>query len=203
MSPIEIAAVTFGFLCVFLTVKENIWCWPTGLVQVFLYIFIFYDAKLYSDVILHIIYVFMQIYGWYFWLRGGERHQQAKISTLSHSWFSFYLAVSAIATLALGHLMATRTDAALPWGDAFTTIFSLSAQWLLSRKKLESWHFWISVDCVAIVIYFAKGLYLTSGLYIAFLIMAIAGLYRWKNTLANLQLESTTVAPTMPAEVTT
>jgi nicotinamide mononucleotide transporter len=81
-----------------------------------------------------------------------------------------------------GYLMASHTDAALPYADAFTTVASLVAQWLMARKKLESWLFWILVDLVAIGIYWSKGLYMTSGLYLAFLIMATIGFLVWRNS---------------------
>lgn len=185
MSNLEAVAVICGFLCVFFTIRESIWCWPTGLVQVSLYIFIFYDAKLYSDVLLHIIYVFMQFYGWYFWLHGGQKNDEARVTTMLPGVRSVTLLLTALATLALGYVMATRTDASFPYGDAFTTAFSLTAQWLLSRKKLESWYYWIAVDVVAIYIYAVKGLQLTAGLYTAFLIMAMIGLWRWRISLLN------------------
>lgn len=76
MSLFEIIAALFGLVSVWLTVKENIWCWATGLVTVFMYIFIFYEARLYSDMILQIIYVFLQIYGWYYWLHGGKEREE-------------------------------------------------------------------------------------------------------------------------------
>ncbi len=191
MSEIEIIAVIFGFLCVFFTIRENIWCWPTGLIQVSLYIFIFYDAKLYSDVILHIIYVFMQFYGWYFWLHGGHKNDRAEVTFQSRQWQALTLVISIFATVMLGHTMASRTDASFPYGDAFTTCFSLSAQWLMSRKKLESWYYWIAVDIIAIGIYYSKDLKLTAGLYTAFLIMAIIGLFSWKKTLNEKNMAAT------------
>ncbi len=189
MTQIELIAVISGFLCVYLTIKENIWCWPTGLLQVFLYIFVFYDARLYSDVLLHIIYVFMNIYGWYFWLHGGNKRQEARVSQLSPEWLTGSLIISAVATMLLGYLMASRTDASFPYGDAFTTAFSLTAQWLMSRKKLESWYFWVAVDLVAIGIYAAKALHLTAGLYTAFLFMAIVGFFKWKKSLQATQAD--------------
>ncbi|MBU1108758.1 MAG: nicotinamide riboside transporter PnuC [Candidatus Riflebacteria bacterium] len=198
MTPIEVTAVIFGFLCVYFTIKENIWCWPTGLVQVFLYIFIFFDAKLYSDVILHIIYVAMQFYGWYFWLHGGKMRKEAVVTQLPRPWLIGTVMISVAATVLLGYFMANRTDASLPYADAFTTVFSLVAQWLLSRKILESWHFWIAVDCVAIGVYYAKDLHLTAGLYVAFLIMAIAGLLRWKKS-ANLLQNDLPIVELEPA----
>jgi nicotinamide mononucleotide transporter len=173
MTLIESAAVVLGLLCVWLTVRQNIWCWPTGLGQVVLYIFIFYRVKLYSDLILHVIYVVMQIYGWYHWLHGGRNRGTLSVSTLTYRARLVWP----------GYLMATFTDASVPYGDAFTTVASLIAQWLMARKRLESWLFWISVDVIAIGIYWYKGLQLTSGLYAVFLVLATVGLFAWRRSL--------------------
>lgn len=183
MTLIEAVAVLFGLVCVWLTIRQNIWCWPTGLVQVALYIFIFYQVKLYSDLILHIVYVGMQLYGWHHWLHGGKNRGELSVSRLSWRGKTVWLSVVISGTLIWGYLMANFTDAAVPCGDAFTTVASLVAQWLMTRKRLESWFFWISVDVVAIGIYWYKGLLLTSGLYAIFLILATAGLIEWKKSL--------------------
>lgn len=182
MTGIEAAAVLFGLLCVWLTVRQSIWCWPTGLVQVVLFIVIFYDAKLYSDCILHVIYVGLQIYGWYHWLHGGEDHGTLPVSTLTKRGKIAWPLVVLGGTIAWGYLMATLTDAAVPYGDAFTTVASLIAQWLMTQKKLESWLFWLAVDVIAIGIYWQKGLALTAGLYAVFLILALWGLLSWRQS---------------------
>ncbi len=182
MAAIEIIAVIFGLLCVILTVRQNIWCWPTGLVQVTLYIFIFYHVKLYSDLILHVIYVFMQIYGWYHWLHGGEERSKLQVSRLVLSYLAGWIVLCVIGTFLWGWLMKTFTDAAVPFADAFTTVASLIAQWLMARKKLESWWFWISVDVVAIGVYFYKDLFFTTGLYALFLILATFGFFSWQKS---------------------
>ncbi|MCA8987618.1 MAG: nicotinamide mononucleotide transporter [Planctomycetaceae bacterium] len=182
MTFIEVIAVIFGLLCVWLTIRQNIWCWPTGLVQVVLYIFIFYQVKLYSDLILHVIYVFLQLYGWFHWLKGNKGDTSLPVTLLEQRSRSAWIATMILGTCAWGYLMATRTDAAVPYGDAFTTVTSLIAQWLMARKKLESWLFWIAVDVVAIGIYWTKSLYLTSGLYAVFLVLAILGWFAWKRT---------------------
>ncbi len=184
MTTLELVAAISGFACVYLTVKENIWCWPVGLLQVFLYIFIFYEARLYSDVILQIIFVILQFYGWYYWLHGGSCRQEAPVTLLSRAWLIAAIFVATSGTGMLGYLMASRTDASFPYADAFITACSLTAQWLLSRRKLESWYFWIAVDLVAIYVYAAKNLHLTAVLYVFFLIMAFAGAYRWKQSLS-------------------
>ncbi|MBN1586034.1 MAG: nicotinamide mononucleotide transporter [Candidatus Omnitrophica bacterium] len=182
---IEATAVIFGFICVWLTIRQNIWCWPTGLVQVFLYIFIFYHVKLYSDLILHVVYVVLQIYGWHYWLHGGHDRAAVPVALLSKIARTIWCLTVVAGTCGWGYGMATWTDAAVPYGDAFTTVASLAAQWLLARKKLESWILWVCVDVVAIGIYLYKGLYLTSGLYCAFLILAVQGFFAWRKACHN------------------
>ncbi|NJN66429.1 MAG: nicotinamide mononucleotide transporter [Chloroflexaceae bacterium] len=181
MNWIEIIATIFGALCVWLTVRQHILCWPTGLVQVVLYIVVFYEAKLYSDMLLHIIYVAMQCYGWYAWLYGGTARSTLPVTRLKHGHLAGWVVVVLAGTAGLGYVMSTRTDAALPYPDGFTTVASLVAQWLLARKKLESWYFWIAVDVVAIGVYLAKALYFTTGLYLLFLVLATMGLVAWRN----------------------
>lgn len=183
MTIIEAIAVVFGITCVWLTIKQNIWCWPTGLVQVLLFIVIFYNAKLYSDLILHVIYVFMQMYGWYYWLHGGINHSKLQVTRLRSSCMMVWVTVCIIGTIAWGWLMQSYTDASVPYPDAFTTITSLVAQWLMARKKLESWWFWVSVDVIAIGVYVYKHLFLTAGLYSVFLVLATTGFFAWRKTL--------------------
>lgn len=182
MSTIEIIASIFGLLSVYLTVKENIWCWPTGLIMVFLYIFIFYDAKLYSDMGLQIIYVFMQFYGWYHWMYGGKKKNDLAISMLNKKGYILWSLVAIVGIGALGYSMKTYTDASFPYPDAFITIVSLVAQWFLSRKILESWILWISIDIVGIFVFLGKDLYFTTGLYAVFLFLAVKGLLEWQKT---------------------
>lgn len=183
MTWIEGIAAVCGLLCVWLTVRQNVLCWPTGLVQVALYIGVFYQARLYSDLILHVIYVVMQVYGWYHWLHGGRERTELKVTALSLPGLLAWLAVAAAATVPWGYSMATCTDAAAPYADAFIAVASLIAQWLMARKKLESWHFWIAVDLVAIVVYLYKELFITTGLYSVFLVLAVLGYFQWKRTL--------------------
>lgn len=183
MTLIEILAVVFGLLSVYFTVKQNIWCWPTGIVMVILYVFIFYNAKLYSDMLENLIYIFMQMYGWYYWVLGGKKARNKKdkvpVTTLKWKERSAWIGVIIVFTAGLGYFMATRTDASLPYLDALTTVMSLTAQWLMGKKILENWVLWISVDVMALFIYSYKGLYMTAGLYFVFLILASGGLIEW------------------------
>ncbi|MHC1704692.1 MAG: nicotinamide riboside transporter PnuC [Tenuifilaceae bacterium] len=179
MPIIEGIATFFGLICVWLTVKQNIWCWPTGIAQVALYIFVFYEAHLYSDMILHIFYVFINIYGWYHWLKKDVETEELKVSRTGKAFIG-WVVVCIVGTFAWGFLLANYTDAALPYPDSFITAASLIAQWLMARKVLESWIFWIIVDIVAVFVYLIKSLYLTTGLYAIFLIMATIGYFEWR-----------------------
>jgi len=175
---LELFASLFGFLSVYFTIKQNIWCWFFGLLQVILYSFIFFTTKLYSDMVLHVIYIFLQFFGWYSWKYGGSNHSSLRITLMINT--SFWIGLTVVITLFTGFIMQTRTDASFPYADAFIMVASLIAQYLIIKKRLESWLFWIIVDIVAIFVYVNKGLYFTTVLYVLFLIMAINGYLEWK-----------------------
>jgi nicotinamide mononucleotide transporter len=158
------------------------------LIMVVLYIFIFYDARLYSDVGLQVIYIFLQVYGWYEWLYGGKKKTELPVSILNRRSRILWGIIIILGSCLLGYSMYTYTNAAFPYLDAFITIASLVAQWFLARKKLENWMLWITVDVVAIGVYFLKNLYFTTGLYIVFFGLAIMGLREWQNAYKKQQV---------------
>jgi nicotinamide mononucleotide transporter len=178
---LEKLAVAFGLANIYLTVRQNIWCWPVGVVMVSLYIYIFYGAKLYSDALLNVFFLVMQFYGWYHWARGGVEHSKslAAIGRLSRTQWLWTAVGTAAGTAALGTAMRRYTDAALPYPDAFTTTLSVIAQFLLTRKILENWTLWILADIVYIGVYTIKALYWTAGLYVVFLALCIQGYREW------------------------
>ena len=198
MSPIEIVATVFGLASVALTIRRSIWCWPAGLVQVVLYVWVFYRAKLYSDVGLHVVYIVLQLYGWHHWLRGrrepGAVGAELPITRLSAAGWAAAAGAGAVGSVALGPVMARYTDAALPYWDAAVVGLSLVAQTLLARKVLENWLFWITVDVLAVGVYATKKLYPTTVLYAVFLVMAVLGWLAWRK-----QFRQTRVAATLPA----
>ncbi len=184
MAWIEPIAVVLGVLGVWLTIRQSIWCWPIGIVQVVLYIAIFYRVKLYSDVILQIIYVVLQVSGWWHWHHGRSAHGPLNVSRLISSHLIGWVVIALVGTVSWGWGMATFTDAEVPYWDAFIAVTSLIAQWLMTRKRLESWLFWLAVDLVAVGVYLSKALFLTSGLYAIFLVMAVMGFLAWRRSFA-------------------
>lgn len=179
MSTIEIIAALMGVISVWLTIRQHILCWPSGLVMVGLYIWIFFDAKLYSDAALQVVYVALCSYGWFHWARGGPRESGLLVTRLGNMRLIVWAVGGLLASVSLGYVMSSRTDASFPYLDAITTVLSLIAQYLLTRKKLESWVFWICVDVLAIGVYTAKGLHVTAVLYGLFLVLAVLGLRAW------------------------
>jgi nicotinamide mononucleotide transporter len=179
----EIIGTILGLVSVWLTVRQNIWCWPTGLVMVALYAVVFFQAKLYADAGLQVVYFVLQIYGWYEWLHGGKARSKLNVTRIRLRLGVVLVVIAATATAAMGYLLATRTDAALPYWDSTATVLSLIAQWMLARKIIENWLVWITVDLLSIGIYAAKALYPTMALYAAFLALAALGWIEWRKSL--------------------
>lgn len=184
---LEGLAVAFGLLWIWLTIHQNIWCWPTGLVQVFLTIVILWDVELYSDVMLHVVYVFLQIYGWHHWKYGGKPRVRLPVSRLGPKARLIWVGLVIIGTFGWGSLMDALTDTVVAYAEAFGAVASLVAQWLMVRKKLETWLFWIVADVVLIGIYWEKHLYLTSGLFCAYMVLEAFGWFRWLKSLRALE----------------
>ena len=186
----EVLAVITGIISVYLSTRENIWSWPTALVNVALYFVVFYETKLYADMGLQAVYFALSLYGWYEWLYGGENRTALHVSRTPRS-LGVRLAVIGIACAAmLGTLLARFTDAALPYIDSATTSTSLVAQWMMTRKILENWAVWVAVDVVYIAMFIFKRLYLTAGLYAVFLVLAVMGYVQWKRSLAERSVAS-------------
>ena len=184
----EVLAVITGIISVYLSTRENIWSWPTALVNVALYFVVFYETKLYADMGLQAVYFALSLYGWYEWLYGGENRTALHVSRTPRS-LGVRLAVIGIACAAmLGTLLARFTDAALPYIDSATTSTSLVAQWMMTRKILENWAVWVAVDVIYIAMFVFKRLYLTAGLYAVFLVLAVMGYIQWKRSLAERRL---------------
>lgn len=180
MSWLELVAAALGIVSVWLTVRQNAWCWPIGLIMVLLYAWLFFDWRLYSNLLLQVLFAALQIYGWWQWTRGGERHDGRLVSLLPAAGVTRDLAAGVAGALLLGYLMASFTDASSPWLDAALTAFSLVAQWWMAQKRLQCWALWIVVDLCYVAFFIATDLYLTAGLYAAFTLLAISGWLGWR-----------------------
>ena len=184
MSLWEIIGTVLGIVGVVLMIRQHVWTWPVGLVQVAVYAWVFYDAKLYSDAILQVCFFAIQAYGWWHWWRGtGADGAPLRVTRTPSSVLLGWGLGGVIVTALWGETMRRTTEAALPHWDAFILVFSLIAQWLQARKQLENWAGWMIVNVVAIGVYWAKDLRLTAGLYVVFLILAVIGHRQWRRAL--------------------
>lgn len=177
---IEAITTVLGVANIILLIRQNIWNFPVGIIMVSLFGWVVWDAKLYSDFGLQIFFLTLQFYGWFNWSRGrNAQHDQLRVTMLSQRQRLKWAGVAVVGILGLGLVMDRNTDAALPYWDAATTVLSVIAQYFLARKFLENWMLWIAVNIMAIGIYSAKGLYIFSGLYGFFLVLATLGLVAW------------------------
>ncbi|MFI5104127.1 MAG: nicotinamide riboside transporter PnuC [Terriglobales bacterium] len=186
----ELLGFITGALCVWLLVKENIWNWPVGIANNIFYILIFFQSGLYADMGLQFVYIAISIYGWWNWLHGGRNHSELSVNRASPAALLAYAGIAAAATGVLYFLLRRFTPSTVPLADGLTTAMFLTAQYMMSRKVVENWWFWIIGDALAIGLYIYKDLYLTAVLYVVFMAMCVAGLIEWRKTALQENLSS-------------
>jgi nicotinamide mononucleotide transporter len=182
-TPLEAFAAAFGVVSVFLSVRENVWSWPTAIVNVTLYVIVFWQARLYADMALQVVYIVISAYGWHEWLHGGAGKTPLPVTRGTRRLAAALVAIGVLSVLALGTLLGRYTNAALPWLDSTTTTASLIAEWMMAKKILENWIVWVAVDVVYIGMFLYKSLVLTALLYGCFLALSAMGYVRWKRSL--------------------
>ncbi len=187
MEILEIIATITGILAVVFQAKEKIYAWPFGIISVAIASYIFFNSKLYSDFGLHIIYIFLNIYGWVMWLQKESDKQVRATSLLSQKGILLSILITLAGSFILGYVMQNYTDADLPYFDAFTTSGSLVAQFLLAKKYLQNWFLWFVVDIVALPVYLYKGLYYFAFLFFIYLLLCVYGYFSWKKQM-NIEL---------------
>lgn len=179
----ETIGTVFGLVCVILTIQRNIWSWPTGIVNIVLFFFMYLLAGLYADVLNMVVMFGLSVYGWHQWLRGRRDDGPLVVGTAPARLRLASLAVIALGSPALGFGLSHLPRVSFPYWDSFIFVASLVAQWGLARKYVENWVLWIAVDLVAIPVYAAKDLRAAAVLYFVFLILATCGLIGWVRAL--------------------
>ncbi|MGF1533205.1 MAG: nicotinamide riboside transporter PnuC [Bernardetiaceae bacterium] len=181
MTYIELLAALAGIISIWYNTQVSVRGWLWAIVSVTPYLYIFFVAKLYQDLLLHIVYLVMAIYGYWQWTRKDAQQRPVLPITYTPAPERYAWAVAGVAATGLsGWFFGTFTDTDLPYWDALTTVFSLIATWMLARKRIENWPIWIFVDTFAVFIYAYKGLYITSGLYAIYWVLALMGWRRWR-----------------------
>jgi len=184
-SLLEYIAVFAGIISVWFSRKENIWVYPTGLINTIIYIYLSFKFHLVGEASVNFYYTVMSVYGWWLWAKKDQQYKPVVHISFSDrkEWIQqiifflfFYLSLFFILT----YLQQQYFPGAIPWADAFASATAYTGMWLMAKKKVESWYWWIATNIASIPLYFVKGLALTSVLYIILLVMAFWGLTEWK-----------------------
>jgi nicotinamide mononucleotide transporter len=189
--PVEMVAVISGIISVWFSRKESIWVYPTGLINTILFIYISVKGHLLGEASVNLYYTIMSLYGWYLWTRKNQTNQELILQiTNSHTkeriqQFLFFAGVYAIIYFALVYLKQSFAPEAIPWADALASASAYTAMWLMAKKKVESWFWWVVTNIASIPLYFIKGYTFTSVQFIVLLILAIAGWIEWSRKANN------------------
>lgn len=184
-SLLEYIAVFAGIASVWYSRKENILVYPIGLINTVIFIYLSYKYHLPGEASVNFYYTLMSIYGWYMWTKKDPKQEAVLHISFSNKkmWLYqvlFFLFFYATIYFALVYLKDNFFEGAIPWADAFASATAFTGMWLMTRKKVESWYWWLATNIASIPLYFVKGLVFTSVYYWVLLIMAVAGLVEWK-----------------------
>jgi nicotinamide mononucleotide transporter len=183
-SLLEYIAVFAGIISVVFSRIENIWVYPTGLINTVIYIYLSFKFHLIGEASVNFYYTVMSIYGWWLWTRKDRKAQPLVIVTYStqREWLQqagfflfFYVAIFSALTY-----LKRYFPGAIPWADAFASATAYTGMWLMAKKKVESWWWWIATNLASIPLYYVKGLVFTSVYYVVLLVLAVFGLMEWK-----------------------
>lgn len=178
-SVLEVVAVVFAIAYLLLAIRENIWCWLCAGISTAIYVWLFVGARLYMESALNVFYLAMAVYGWFVWTSGsGNSHDRPVVRwpLQTHAAAIFVIVLLSVVN---GFLLTRYTDAAFPYLDSLTTWSAIWATFLVARKVLENWWYWLAIDSASVLIYWIRDLQLTSLLFVAYLIMIPFGIVHW------------------------
>jgi nicotinamide mononucleotide transporter len=183
-TPLEYIGVFFGIASVWYSRKENILVYPIGLINTIIYIYISFKGSLLGEAGVNLYYTIMSIYGWILWTRKDKQQHHVVVITWSNKkeWINeliFFVAFYVAIFAALTYLKKDFAPGAIPWADAFASATAFTGMWLMAKKKVESWYWWIATNIASIPLYFVKHYVFTSVYYVVLLIMAVWGLLEW------------------------
>lgn len=182
-SALEQVATVLGFAGVWLMIRQHVWAFPVGLVQVAIFGWVCFGGRLYSETALQVMFFAALAYGWVHWTRGHDRAHPLPVTWLSAAARGWWTAGTLVLWLGWGTVMHRGTDAALPYADGFVFAVSVASQWLQARKTMENWIGWMIANAVAVGVFWVKEYYWFAVLYAVFGLMAVAGFRAWRRSL--------------------
>jgi len=182
MSPLETTAVGLALAYIALAMRQSRLCWVAAIISAAIYIAIFTEVTLYMEAGLQLVYIAMAMVGWIFW--GKDDSDEALAVTTRPMQFHL-IAISgiSIAAACTGFLLSHYTDAARPYVDSMTTVAAIVCTWMVTRKILENWLYWIVINCVSVWLFMDRGLDLTSGLFVLYALLSVIGYFTWRRSL--------------------
>jgi len=182
---IEVIAIVFGIISVWFSKKENVWVFPSGLINTIFYIYLSIKGDLYGEAVVNLYYTGMSLYGWYNWLQRDD--QNLKILNITNStateWLYeilFFITLYVVIFFSLIYVKNAFATGAIPWADALASASAFTGMWLMARKKVNSWIWWIITNIASIPLYYVKGYEKTSIYYLILLVLAVLGLQEWR-----------------------
>jgi len=182
-SPLELTAVVLAIAYLLLAIRQNIWCWLCAGVSTAIYVWLFIGAKLYMESVLNAFYFVMAIYGWYFWTTGETKDHERPVVCWPLQTHAAAIVVILAFSVINGYFLSRHTDAAFPYVDSLTTWSAIWATFLVARKVLENWWYWLGIDMASVFIYWTRDLQLTSLLFLVYVIMIPFGLVSWSRSM--------------------
>jgi len=179
-SPVEAIAATLGVAYVVLATRQIIWCWPCGIMSTGLYAGVFFESALYQQAALQLFYVGLGVYGWRQWRSGGEQGTPLKVSNFRLRQHVAAIALVVALTVVTGWLTERFTRTPMPYLDAFTAWGSVVTAWMMARKVLENWLYWMVVDSLMVVLSWRAHLPATTVLFTVYVVMAVVGFVSWR-----------------------
>ena len=178
----EAAAVVLALAYVFLAIRQSFWCWPAAALSAAIYTMLFLEGRLYMESLLQLFYVAMAGYGLWQWKFAGTHGASLAVSTRPWRWHIVAVALVVVVSLAVSWLMLRYTNAEEVWLDTLTTVASLLTTWMVARKIVENWLYWVVIDAFYVYLFATKGFTLTAILYALYLAMAAYGFYTWRKS---------------------
>ena len=184
---LELIAVFFGLLSVWFSKNNNVLVYPTGIINTSIFVYLLVKWELLGDMIINIYYFLMSIYGWYYWTRKSNNQEYTPITKINELDMKIILIIIISSTLFVSYLYSffDKWSGLVSYIDIFTTAIFFAGMWLMARRKIESWFFWILGDVISVPLYFVKGLAFSSFQYLIFTLIAVAGYYKWKSIYNN------------------
>ena len=190
VTALEMLAFVLALGTVAMNIRVNPLGWPLAIASSLLYVGLFWNSRLYGDASLQVFFAVVALWGWWQWLHGTQEDgRPLEVRTLGPRGRAAVVLALAVAWPATGWFLLRYTDTDVPWWDAFPTAASVVGQWLLGRKYVENWPVWIAVDVVGAALFAYKGLWLTTLLYVVFVVMAAVGWHSWRRRTAMAMAE--------------